>query len=257
MLHVFNVCLLDNHCPSRTGHRAHAAQTQTGPSPLRHMPTDGNGLALENWNSSGQSHTGVKARARAPPSRRGEDARCNKQTGWQANMHASTMTRMQRKAKCDRVRKGKEESNASRARAGRGRENGDVGPLKPGSPGVGAGAQTRCCGCRLQPTTDGSNRAQSWPLPPDPAQGTAPRFPAPPTARWADPDRPPKGTHCSQPAGRVPGGCHRIRQGINERVPMLSLCGPGVCTQHPRRERHPQADSAVIGMGVNFPHNKA
>jgi hypothetical protein len=68
----------------------------------------------------------------------------------------SMMTRMQSKANCERVRKGKEESNASRARAGRGRENGDVGPLKPGSPRGGAGAQNRCCGCRLQPTTDGS-----------------------------------------------------------------------------------------------------
>jgi hypothetical protein len=62
----------------------------------------------------------------------------------------SMMTRMQSKEICERVRKGKEESNASRARAGRGRENGDVGPLKPGPPRAGAGAQTRCCGCRLQ-----------------------------------------------------------------------------------------------------------
>jgi hypothetical protein len=113
----------------------------------------------------------------------------------------SMMTRMQSKEICERVRKGKEESNASRARAGRGRENGDVGPLKPGSPRAGAGAQTRCCGCRLQPTTDGSNGAQSWPPPPIPAQGTVPRFPAPPTDLWAGPDRPPKGTRCNRHAG--------------------------------------------------------
>jgi hypothetical protein len=127
---------------------------------LEPKPTDRNGLALETGNSSGQQRTGVKARARAPPSRGGEDARCSKHAGWQATMHASTMTRMLARQNCERVRIGKEESNASRARAGRGRD-GDVGPLKPGSPRAGAGAQTRCCGCRLQPTTDGSSGAQS------------------------------------------------------------------------------------------------
>jgi hypothetical protein len=111
----FNVCLRDNHCPSQTGHRAHATQTQMGPSLLQPEAADRNGLALETGNSSGQQRAGVKARARAPPSRRGEDARCNKHMGWQATMHASRMTRMQHKAKYERVRKGKEESNASRA----------------------------------------------------------------------------------------------------------------------------------------------
>jgi hypothetical protein len=74
MLHVFIVCLWDNHCPSRTGHRAHATQTQTGPSLLQPEAVDRFGLALETGNSSGQQCTGDKARARAPPSRRGEDA---------------------------------------------------------------------------------------------------------------------------------------------------------------------------------------
>jgi hypothetical protein len=88
VLHWFNVCLRDNHCPSQTGHRAHATQTQTGPSLLQPKPTDRNGLALETGNSSGKQRAGVKARARAPPSRRGENARCSKHTGWQASMHA-------------------------------------------------------------------------------------------------------------------------------------------------------------------------
>jgi hypothetical protein len=88
MLHWFNVCLRDNHCPSQTGHRAHATQTHTGPSLLQPKPRDRNGLALETGNSSGQQRTGVKARARAPPSRRGEDARCSKHTGWQASTQA-------------------------------------------------------------------------------------------------------------------------------------------------------------------------
>jgi hypothetical protein len=88
MLHVLNVRLRDKHCPSQTGHRAHATQTQTGPSLLQPEPADRNGLALETGNSSGQQRTGVKARARAPPSRRGEDARCSKHTGGQATMHA-------------------------------------------------------------------------------------------------------------------------------------------------------------------------
>jgi hypothetical protein len=43
MLHVFNVCLRDNHCPSQTGHKAHAAQTQMGPSLLQPEPADRNG----------------------------------------------------------------------------------------------------------------------------------------------------------------------------------------------------------------------
>jgi hypothetical protein len=88
MLHVFNVCLRDNHCPSQTGHRAHATLTQTGPSLLQPEAADSDGLALETGNSSGQQRAGVKARARAPPSREGEDARCSKHTGWQASMHA-------------------------------------------------------------------------------------------------------------------------------------------------------------------------